>query len=108
MPVYGGGRPIGFLFSPDELTDVVGFSGAPFNFVVGLDLQGKIVGVVLVEPHEPIIDYNHMGAQLKRFIEQYAGLAVGGSLSLSGTATPAGIACISRPPISPRPAHPPL
>ena len=30
-----------------ELTDVVGFSGAPFNFVVGLDLEGKIVGVVL-------------------------------------------------------------
>ena len=49
MPVYGAGRPIGFLFSTDELTDVVGFSGAPFNFVVGLDLQGKIVGVVLVE-----------------------------------------------------------
>ena len=59
IPVYGaGGRHMGFLFSTAELTDVVGFSGAPFNFVVGLDLQGKIVGVVLVEHHEPIIDYN--------------------------------------------------
>ena len=102
MPVYSAGRPIGFLFSTDELTDVVGFSGAPFNFVVGLDLQGKIVGVVLVEHHEPIIDYNHMGAQLKRFIEQYAGLDLGGSISLSGKGTPGGINGISGATVSAR------
>src|SRR3954453_148169 len=48
MPVYSAGRPIGLVFSTEELTDVVGFSGAPFNFVVGLDQQGKIVGVALV------------------------------------------------------------
>jgi NosR/NirI family nitrous oxide reductase transcriptional regulator len=102
MPVYSAGRPIGFLFSTAELTDVVGFSGAPFNFVVGLDLQGKIVGVVLVEHHEPIIDYNHMGAQLKRFIEQYAGLDLGGSVSLSGKGTPGGIDGISGATVSAR------
>jgi NosR/NirI family transcriptional regulator, nitrous oxide reductase regulator len=102
MPVYSAGRPIGFLFSTDELTDVVGFSGAPFNFVVGLDLQGKIVGVVLVEHHEPIIDYNHMGAQLTRFIEQYAGLGLGGSIALSGKGTPGGINGISGATVSAR------
>jgi NosR/NirI family nitrous oxide reductase transcriptional regulator len=102
IPVYGAGGRIGFLFSTDELTDVVGFSGAPFNFVVGLDLQGKIVGVVLVEHHEPIIDYNHMGAQLKRFIEQYAGLDLGGSISLSGQGTPGGINGISGATVSAR------
>src|SRR4051812_4557187 len=102
MSVYSAGRPIGFLFSTAELTDVVGFSGAPFNFVVGLDLQGKIVGVVLVEHHEPIIDYNHMGAQLTRFIAQYAGLGVGGSVSLSGKGTPGGIDGISGATVSAR------
>ena len=102
IPVYGAGGRIGFLFSTAELTDVVGFSGAPFNFVVGLDLQGKIVGVVLVEHHEPIIDYNHMGAQLTRFIEQYAGLDLGGSISLSGHGTPGGIDGISSATVSAR------
>jgi NosR/NirI family nitrous oxide reductase transcriptional regulator len=102
IPVYGAGGRIGFLFSTAELTDVVGFSGAPFNFVVGLDLQGKIVGVVLVEHHEPIIDYNHMGAQLTRFIEQYAGLDLGGSISLSGQGTPGGIDGISSATVSAR------
>ena len=102
MPVYSAGRPIGFLFSTDELTDVVGFSGTPFNFVVGLDLQGNITGVVLVEHSEPIIDYNHMGAQLTRFIEQYAGLAPGGSITLSGQGTPGGIDGISGATVSAR------
>ena len=102
IPVYGAGRRIGFLFSTDELTDVVGFSGAPFNFVVGLDLQGKIVGVVLVEHAEPIIDYSSLGAQLTRFIEQYAGLDLGGSISLSGQGTPGGIDGISSATVSAR------
>jgi transcriptional regulator of nitric oxide reductase/NAD-dependent dihydropyrimidine dehydrogenase PreA subunit len=102
IPVYGAGAPIGFLFSTAELTDVVGFSGAPFNFVVGLDLQGKIVGVVLVEHAEPIIDYNSMGAQLTRFIEQYAGLDLGGSISFSGQGTPGGIDGISSATVSAR------
>jgi len=105
MPVYSAGRPIGFLFSTDELTDVVGFSGTPFNFVVGLDLQGKIVGVVLVEHHEPIIDYNSMGPQLTRFIEQYTGLDLRGSISFSGQGTPGGIDGISGATVSARAFH---
>src|SRR5512134_1330575 len=102
VPVYGAGKHIGFLFSTDELTDVVGFSGAPFNFVVGLDLHGNIVGVVLVEHAEPIIDYNSLGAQLTRFIGQYARLDPGGSISLSGQGTPGGIDGISGATVSAR------
>jgi NosR/NirI family nitrous oxide reductase transcriptional regulator len=102
IPVHGAGERIGFLFSTAELTDVVGFSGAPFNFVVGLDLQGKIVGVVLVEHAEPIIDYSSLGAQLTRFIEQYAGLDPGGSVSLSGRGAPGGIDGISSATVSAR------
>lgn len=102
VPVYGPGELIGYLFSTDELTDVVGFSGAPFNFVVGLDPKGKIVGVVLVEHAEPIIDYNSLGAQLTRFIGQYAGLDPGGSISLSGAGMPGGIDGISGATVSAR------
>ncbi|MCW5622399.1 MAG: 4Fe-4S binding protein, partial [Burkholderiales bacterium] len=105
VPVYSAGRPIGFLFSTDELTDVVGFSGAPFNFVVGLDLHGKIVGVDLVEHTEPIIDYNSMGPQLTRFIEQYAGLGLGGSISFSSQDTPGDIDGISGATVSARAFH---
>jgi NosR/NirI family transcriptional regulator, nitrous oxide reductase regulator len=103
VPVYGAGRPIGFLFATDELTDVVGFSGASFNFVVGLDMRGKIVGVVLVNHAEPIIlDYSAVNARLAHFVAQYAGLDPGGALSFSGRGTPGGIDGISSATVSAR------
>ncbi len=105
VPVNGAGNRLGYLFSTAELTDVVGFSGAPFNFVVGLDPQGKIVGVVLVEHAEPIIDYNSMGPQLMRFIAQYTGLDLGGSISMTGKGTPGGIDGISSATVSARAFH---
>jgi NosR/NirI family nitrous oxide reductase transcriptional regulator len=105
IDVHGAGNRIGFLYSTAELTDVVGFSGAPFNFVVGLDLEGKIVGVVLVEHAEPIIEYSSLGGQLTHFIEQYAGLDLGGSIALSGQGTPGGIDGISSATVSARAFH---
>src|SRR5262249_51229787 len=103
VPVYGTTGLIGYLFSTAELTDVVGFSGAPFNFVVGLDLHGKIVGVVVVKHSEPIIlEYSAIGARFTRFVEQYAGLDPSGSVSLSGRGTPGGIDGISSATVSAR------
>lgn len=104
-PVYGAGERIGYVFSTDELTDVVGFSGAPFNFVVGLDPQGKITGVVLVEHAEPIIDYNSMGPQLSRFIEQYGGINLGGPITFSSPDAPGNIDGISSATVSARAFH---
>lgn len=105
IDVHGAGSHIGYLFSTAELTDVVGFSGAPFNFVVGLDLHGEIVGVVLVEHAEPIIDYSSLGTQLTRFVEQYAGLDLGGSISISGQGTKGDIDGISSATVSARAFH---
>ncbi|HZP87289.1 MAG TPA: 4Fe-4S binding protein [Burkholderiales bacterium] len=102
IPVYGPGALIGYLFSTAELTDVVGFSGAPFDFVIGLDLHGKIVGVDLVKHVEPIIEHNNLGAQLTRFIGQYAGRDPGDSISLSGRGTAGGIDGISGATVSAR------
>ena len=105
VTVYGAGKRIGYLFATAEMTDVVGFSGAPFNFVVGLDLRGKIVGVVLVEHSEPIIDYSSLGEQLTRFIGQYAGLDLGGPVSFSGEDAPGNIDGISSATVSARAFH---
>jgi NosR/NirI family nitrous oxide reductase transcriptional regulator len=105
IDVHSAGSQIGYVFSTAELTDVVGFSGAPFNFVVGLDLQGEIVGVVLVEHAEPIIGYSSLGAQLSHFIEQYAGLDLGGSVSISGQGRTGDIDGISSATVSARAFH---
>ncbi len=105
IDVHSAGNRIGFLFSTAELTDVVGFSGAPFNFVVGMDLDGEIVGVVLVEHAEPIIDYSSLGDQLTRFIDQYAGLDLGGSITFSRQGAPGSIDGISSATVSARAFH---
>ena len=103
IPVYSAGRPIGFVFSTAEMTDIVGFSGARFNFAVGLDMQGKIAGVVVVKHSEPLImDYSAVAARFTRFMTQYAGLDPGGSISLSGKGTPGGIDGISSATVSAR------
>ncbi len=105
VEVQGVGKRIGYLFSTLELTDVVGFSGAPFNFVVGLDLNGEIVGVVLVEHAEPIIDYSSLGEELMRFIAQYTGLDPGGAITFSGQGTTGDIDGISSATVSARAFH---
>ena len=101
VPVYSAGRPVGFVFSTADMTDVIGFSGAPFNLVVGLDLQGKIVGVVVVEHHEPILGYGSLGEQIPRFIKQYTGLDLNRSISF-GQGTPGSINGISGATVSAR------
>ncbi|HVY05663.1 MAG TPA: 4Fe-4S binding protein [Burkholderiales bacterium] len=103
FPVISAGRPIGYVFSTAEMTDIVGFSGAPFNFVVGLDMQGKIVGVAVVNHSEPIIlEYSAISERFKRFVAQYPGIDPGGSISLSGRGTPGGIDGISGATVSAR------
>ncbi|HEX5139527.1 MAG TPA: 4Fe-4S binding protein [Dehalococcoidia bacterium] len=101
FPVISAGRTIGFVFSTADMTDIVGFSGLPFNLVVGLDMQGKIVGVVVAEHHEPILDYGSMVGQVPRFIKQYTGLDLGRSISF-GQGTPGSINGISGATVSAR------
>jgi len=105
VPVYGRVGPVGFVFATAGMTDVVGFSGAPFNFVVGLNVDGKIVGVVLVEHAEPIIDYSSLGEQLNRFIAQYTGRDLGNSSALSFQGGAGGIDGISSATVSARAFH---
>ncbi|MEI8608230.1 FMN-binding protein [Enterovibrio sp. Hal110] len=74
--IYQLDQTIGYLFETDDLTDFPGFSGDSINLRVGLDVQGRIVGLVLVRHHEPIFLHGLGEAPLYEFIAQYQGLSL--------------------------------
>lgn len=55
VPVYDGDKRLGFLFLNSELVNSVGYSGKPIHVLVGLDNQGVITTVRLIEHSEPIV-----------------------------------------------------
>ncbi len=49
-----GGRA-GWAYLNSDFTTSVGYSGKPIRIVVGIDLEGRVRGLKLVEHHEPIV-----------------------------------------------------
>ncbi len=55
VPVLKGGEALGFAYLNSDFTPSTGYSGKPIRIVVGIDAQGVIRGINLVEHHEPIV-----------------------------------------------------
>ncbi|MCO5100681.1 MAG: NosR/NirI family protein [Burkholderiaceae bacterium] len=54
-PVYKGQERVGFVYLTSDFVDTTGYSGQPIRVLVALDNAGTIVGLELVEHHEPIV-----------------------------------------------------
>ncbi len=54
-PAYRGDALVGYAYLNSQQVDAVGYSGKPIHIVVGLDLEGTIVGAKLVAHSEPIV-----------------------------------------------------
>lgn len=84
--VYEGERLVGYAFLTRDILPIPGYSGKPINNLVGLDTEGRITGVRIVEHEEPILVIGVKPKDLQRFVDQYRGksasdrIAVGGSL----------------------------
>ncbi|MGF1768160.1 4Fe-4S binding protein [Enterovibrio makurazakiensis] len=74
--IYQLDQPIGYLFETDDLTDFPGFSGDSINLRVGLDTEGRIIGLSLLGHHEPIFLHGLGEKPLVDFIDQYGGLSL--------------------------------
>ncbi len=68
-PVYKGQERIGFAYLTSDFVDTDGYSGKPIRVVVALDNAGTIVGLKLVEHHEPIV---LIGIPEKRVVDYLA------------------------------------
>ena len=55
VPVYRGNELAGYVYLNSDFTRAVGYSGKPIHILVGIDPQGILRGLKLVEHSEPIV-----------------------------------------------------
>ncbi|WP_298850078.1 4Fe-4S binding protein [uncultured Ruegeria sp.] len=75
-----GGAESGYVFESESLAALPGFSGAPINMLIVLDLEGRFLDVQLIEHNEPIFVSGLGEAPFHRFFEQYGGLSISDSI----------------------------
>jgi len=76
----GGGIPAGYVFETEPLAPLPGFSGAPINVLVTLDLEGNFHDARLIAHNEPIFVSGLGQAAFEGFFEQYRGLNIASTL----------------------------
>lgn len=54
-PVYRGDRLLGFVYLNSDFANATGYSGKPIHMLVGIDPQGVVRGLKLVDHKEPIV-----------------------------------------------------
>ncbi|MFQ6549105.1 4Fe-4S binding protein [Aestuariibius sp. 2305UL40-4] len=85
-----GGAHAGYVFETRPMAPLPGFSGAPINMLVVLDLDGRFLDVRLIEHNEPIFVSGLGQAPFHAFFEQYRGHSISDSIVVGtayGTAT---------------------
>ena len=73
-PVYQVTELIGYAFLSGDYAQLPGFSGAPFQLLVGIDRDGRYRGVQVLEQHEPIFLHGLGPEPMHEFTRQYMGL----------------------------------
>ncbi|WP_428849220.1 4Fe-4S binding protein [Thetidibacter halocola] len=75
-----GGAHAGYVFQTEPMAPLPGFSGAPINMLVVLDLDGRFLDVKLLNHNEPIFVSGLGEAPFHAFMEQYRGHSISDSL----------------------------
>ncbi|TNC52313.1 4Fe-4S binding protein [Rubellimicrobium rubrum] len=71
-----GGALAGYVFETEPMAPIPGFSGAPINLFVALDLEGRFIDVKLISHNEPIFVSGLGEGPFRAFLEQYRGLSI--------------------------------
>ncbi len=69
--VYQGQHLLGYAYLTDDVLRIPAYSGHPIDTLVGFDIEGRIVGLRIVEHQEPILVVGISDERLQRFVSQY-------------------------------------
>lgn len=75
-----GGAEAGYVFETEPMAPLPGFSGAPINVLVVLDLDGRFLDVQLLSHNEPIFVSGLPERLFFDFFKQYRGYSISDSL----------------------------
>lgn len=75
-PVYSAFQLIGYGFESKDFIQIPGFAGDIINLLIGMDTEGKIIGVRVLFQHEPIFMHGLGVEALDKFLSQYTGHSV--------------------------------
>ncbi|GGB79942.1 regulatory protein NosR [Marinobacterium zhoushanense] len=85
-PVYQVTELIGYAFLSGDYVQLPGFSGAPYQLLIGIDRDGIYRGVRVLEHHEPIFLHGLGPEPMHRFTEQYPGLDLRQTIKITSAA----------------------
>ena len=70
------GRIGGYAFETQPIASIPGFSGAPINLLVIIDIEGMFINAEILTHNEPIFVSGLDGSLFHKFVEQYKGKSV--------------------------------
>ena len=76
VPLLKDGQKVGYGFLNSDFVNAAGYSGKPIHVMLGLDLEGRITGLVLVDHKEPIVLIGIPEKKIRDVIDGYIGLDV--------------------------------
>ncbi|HCJ29092.1 MAG TPA: ferredoxin [Pseudomonas sp.] len=75
--VYQLDELLGYAFESTDYSNLQGFSGKPIRLLIGMDTQGVLAGVTVLEHHEPVFLHGLGEQSLFDFVEQYRLRSIG-------------------------------
>lgn len=86
-PVYSAyqlDELLGYAFESTDYSDLQGFSGKPIRLLIGMDRQGVLTGVKVLEHHEPVFLHGLGEQPLFDFVDQYRHTSIAKPIVVGG------------------------
>ncbi len=86
-PVYSAyqlDELLGYAFESTDYSDLQGFSGKPIRLLIGMNPQGVLTGVRVLEHHEPVFLHGLGEQALFDFVDQYRQQAIARPIVVGG------------------------
>lgn len=81
----GSGAKGGYVIESEWIKPLPGFSGAPINLIIMLDLEGVLIDVKILNHNEPIFVSGLGEAPFRAFIEQYRGHSINSAIAIGSS-----------------------